>query len=31
VCSFGGHRLGARLAHRRRDKLLAFLADPTRG
>ena len=31
VCAFGGHRLGSWLAHRRRDALLAFLADPTRG
>jgi hypothetical protein len=31
LCAFGGHRFGAWLAHRRRDALLAFLADPTRG
>ena len=31
VCSFGGHRAGAWMAHRRRAKLLEFLADPTRG
>ena len=31
VCSFGGHRIGAWLAHRRRDELISFLTDPTRG
>jgi hypothetical protein len=31
VCSFGGHRFGAWLAHRRRDALMTYLADPTRG
>jgi hypothetical protein len=31
ACSVGGHLLGASLAHRRRAKLLAFLADPARG
>ena len=31
VCSFGGHRFGAWLAHRRRDALGTFLADPTQG
>jgi hypothetical protein len=31
VCSLGGHRVGPWLAHRRREKLLAFLSDPTRG
>jgi hypothetical protein len=30
-CAFGGHRVGAWIAGRRRAKLLAFLADPTRG
>lgn len=31
LCSSGGHRLGVRIAQRRRARLLAFLADPTRG
>ena len=31
VCSVGGHRLGGVIAQRRRTKLLAFLAEPTRG
>jgi hypothetical protein len=31
ACSFGGHRFGAWLARRRRDSLLAFLADPSGG
>ena len=31
LCSFGGHRLGARLARRRREPLITFLADPARG
>ena len=31
ACWFGGHRMGARLVRRRRDKLVAFLGDPTRG
>jgi hypothetical protein len=31
ACSLGGHRLGGRLARRRRTKLLSFLADPLRG
>jgi hypothetical protein len=31
ACSIGGHRVGIRLVHRRRAKLLAFLADRTRG
>jgi len=31
VCSSGSHRLGVRIAQRRRARLVAFLADPTRG
>ncbi len=31
LCSSGGHRLGVWIAQRRRARLLAFLADPTRG
>jgi hypothetical protein len=31
VCSVGGHRLVGVIAQRRRTKLLAFLAEPTRG
>ncbi len=31
ACSFGGHRIGARMAHHRRTRLLAFLTDPTKG
>ncbi len=31
ACSVGGHRLGWRLARRRRTKLLTFLADPLAG
>lgn len=30
-CSFASHRWGVMIAERRRAKLLAFLADPTRG
>jgi hypothetical protein len=30
-CSIGGHRLGVRVARRRRQKLVAFLSDPLRG
>ena len=30
-CCVGGHRVAARLAHRRRSQLVAFLADPTKG
>ncbi len=30
-CSFVGHRVSARIAHRRHSQLMAFLADPTRG
>jgi hypothetical protein len=31
LCSFGGHRVGAWLAHRRRDELRSYLSNPTRG
>jgi len=31
VCSFASHRRGAMMAERHRARLLAFLADPTRG
>jgi len=31
ACSAGGQRLGGLIAHRRREKLLEFLADPLRG
>jgi hypothetical protein len=31
LCSSGGHRLGVWIAQRQRARLLAFLADPTRG
>ena len=31
LCSFLSHRRGAKMAQRRRARLLAFLADPTRG
>ena len=31
ACSFASHRAGVRMAQRRRARLLAFLADPTRG
>lgn len=31
LCSSGSHRLGVWIAQRRRARLLAFLADPTRG
>ena len=31
VCSFASHRRGVRMAERHRARLLAFLADPTRG
>ena len=31
VCSFASHRRGVQMAQRHRARLLAFLADPTRG
>jgi hypothetical protein len=31
VCAFGGHRIGSTVAYRRREKLSAYLLDPSRG